>query len=611
MKESYIEGLASHNGPESCAGNRKITGEALTGVRAGRVLSRENRCNQSADDVVLCGKQDGYVRQGKCVSGSARSETPRMYGNSMRENREILCSPAENGAAGRNGKVGDHNPLMNGQGKSDRPILPAKLPNNAGPSAAEAVEERGLAKGNANKQNTRRTQGRNNGVPNALDRVRRVACRNKDEKFTALLHHVTKERLTEAFFAIKKKAASGVDGVTWYQYEAELKDNIENLYERIHRGSYRAKPSKRAYIPKLDGRKRPLGIATLEDKIVQRAVAEVLNAIYEADFLGFSYGFRPGRQPHQALDALAVGIRFKKVNWVLDADIRSYYDTINHERMMKFIEHRIRDRRLLRLIKKWLKAGVMENGRWSTNEEGTPQGSSISPLLSNVYLHYVFDLWANQWRQRQAKGDVIIVRWADDFVVGFQYQAEAERFQRELQARFAKFSLSFHPEKTRLIRFGRFACRDCKRFDGRRKPETFNFLGFTHYCGINRKGKFMVSRKTMRKRLTLKLRDVKTELRKRMHVPIKEQGAWLRSVVMGYFAYHAIPGNWDALGAFRTQVVRTWYRTIRRRSQKSRITWKHMSNIASKWLPKARILHPWPEQRFAGITFTQGRSPVR
>ncbi|HAM52564.1 MAG TPA: group II intron reverse transcriptase/maturase [Nitrospiraceae bacterium] len=498
---------------------------------------------------------------------------------------------------------------MNGCGKSDRPVLPARLPNKTEESVAEAVEERGLAKGKAVQQNTLRTQGRTNDVPNALDRIRQAAIRNKEEQFTALLHHITVERLQSAFYEIKRTAAAGVDGVTWHWYEEGLEDKLQELHGRIQRGAYRAKPSRRAYIPKSDGRQRPLGISSLEDKIVQRAVAEVLNAIYEVDFVGFSYGFRPGRKAHEALDALAIGIRRKNVNWVLDADIRGYFDSINHERLIKFIGRRISDRRILRLIKKWLKAGVIENDRVTTSDEGTPQGASISPILSNIYLHYVLDIWVQKWRKTEARGDVVIVRWADDFVMGFQYQDDAERFLKELHERFRQYELELHPEKTRLIRFGRFARQDCQRFDGKRKPETFDFLGFTHACGVRRDGQFIVKRKTMRKRFTAKLHEIKSELRKRMHESIGDLGSWLRSVVRGYFAYHAIPGNWKALGAFRIQIAKLWYKILRRRSQRNRMTWEHMRKVVDHWLPPAHILHPWPEQRFAAMT--QGKSRVK
>ena len=500
--------------------------------------------------------------------------------------------------------------MMHGDGKSDRPIVPANLSNKTGLPAAETREGRGLTKGNEIQQNTSRTQSRkNNDVSSALDLVRRAAIRNKQEKFTALLHHVTLERLRKVFYEIKKSASPGVDGVTWRQYEVNLERKLQKLHTRIHRGAYRARPSRRTYIPKSDGRQRPLGIAALEDKIVQRAVGEVLNAIYEVDFLGFSYGFRPGRQAHEALDALAIAIQYKKVGWVLDADIRGYFDAINHEWLIKFLEHRIADQRILRLIKKWLKAGVIENGRWSASDGGSPQGASISPLLANIYLHYVLDLWVQQWRKKTARGELIIVRWADDFVVGFQNRKDAERFLKELQERLEKFSLFLHPDKTRLIRFGRFARLDSKRYDGRRKPETFNFLGFTHYCGQSKKGKFMVKRKTMRKRFSAKLSDIKQKLKMRMHLPISEQGSWLRSVVRGYFNYHAIPGNGGVIGLFRFQVAKMWYKTLRRRSQRTKITWEKMVRIVKHWLPPARILHPWPEQRF--FANTRGRSPVR
>jgi RNA-directed DNA polymerase len=549
-------------------------------------------------------------KNGERMSDPARSKTSSMYGNSMRENRESLHLSLGDGTEERAGKNKIRNLAMNGCRQSDGPILPAKLPNKDPENGlAEVVEGRGSAKEKTVGQNTSRTQSRNNDVPNALHRIRQAAIRNREEKFTALLHHITLERLRASYFGIKKNAAAGVDGVTWKWYEEDLENNLRDLHARIHRGAYRGKPSRRVYIPKADGRQRPLGIAVLEDKIVQRAVTEVLNAIYEVDFLGYSYGFRPGRNAHEALDALAVGIRRKNVNWVLDADIRGYFDAIDHECLIKVIEHRISDGRILQLIKKWLKAGVIEDGRFTTTDEGTPQGASISPLLSNIYLHYVLDVWVQSWRKTEARGDVIIVRWADDFVMGFQYQDDAERFLKELQERFRKYSLQLHSEKTRLIRFGRLASQDCKRIDGRSKPETFNFLGFTHYCGKSRHGKFMVKRKTTRKRLTAKLHEVKTKLRKQMHQAIGDQGSWLRSVVRGYFAYHAIPGNWKAIGVFRTEAARLWYKTLQRRSQRNRMTWERMEKIIAYWLPPARILHPWPEQRFD--VMIQGRSRMR
>ena len=493
--------------------------------------------------------------------------------------------------------------------ESDNSIVPTTLANKVVKTTAELVEGRELTKENALQANTSRTQSRVNDVPNGLERVRQAAKRDKKSRFSSLLHYVTIEVLREAYFATKRTAATGTDGVTWVSYGENLEGNLSALHQRLNRGTYQAKPSRRVYIPKTDGQLRPLGVASLEDKILQRAVAKVLNCIYESDFAGFSYGFRPGRQPHTALDSLAIGIRTRKVSWVLDADIKGYFDTIGHDWMMKFLEHRIGDRRILRLIQKWLKAGVVENGKWRPSDGDSPQGASISPLLANVYLHYVLDLWVQHWRKRKAAGDVIIVRWADDFVVGFQHQSDSLVFLAELRERFRRFGLVLHPEKTRLIRFGRFADRDVKRYEGRRRPQTFNFLGFTHYCAVNRNGRYVVRRITIRERLKTKLQEVKAELRKRMHDTIRDQAKWLGAVVRGYFNYHAVPGNWAALGAFRTEVARMWYRTLRRRSQRKRLTWPVMQRHIKKWLPPARILHPWPEQRLTAII--QGRSPVR
>jgi RNA-directed DNA polymerase len=496
---------------------------------------------------------------------------------------------------------------MNGQGTSDRPVVPAKLPNNAGTPVAEVVEGRGLAKGNADQQNTPRTQCRTS-VPSALDRVREVARRDRKAKFTALFHHLTVDRLRAAFLALQRRAAPGVDGVTWEQYASNLEGNLLDLHARLHRGAYRARPSRRVYIPKADGRQRPLGIASLEDKVVQRAVVEVLNAIYEADFLGFSYGFRPRRSQHQALDALAVGIRRCKVNWLLDADIRGYFDAIDHGWLVKFIEHRIADRRMLRLIQKWLSAGVMEGGAWTKGEEGTPQGATVSPLLANIYLHYVLDLWVQQWRKRNARGSVIVTRFADDFVVGFQHRADAERFLGELRDRLRKFSLELHPDKTRILEFGRYAVSN-RQERGEGKPESFNFLGFTHICGKTATGKFLIVRRTMRERMRKKLHEVKAELQRRRHQSIPKQGEWLRSVVQGHFAYYAIPTNGQSLAGFRTQAIRHWHRALRRRSQRDRTNWSRMQRLAQRWVPPVRILHPWPDERFD--VRTRGKSPVR
>jgi RNA-directed DNA polymerase len=496
---------------------------------------------------------------------------------------------------------------MDDRGKSDGPIVPVKLPNNAQGRAAEAVEGSGPAKGNTSSE-TRPGPSAGQGALSGLDRVRRVAATDKEARFTALLHHADVDRLRAAYWALAPKAAPGVDGVTWVDYGQDLEENLRDLHARVHRGAYRARPSRRVYIPKPDGRQRPLGVASLEDKILQRAVVEVLNAIYEADFLGFSYGFRPGRSPHHALDALAAGIMRKRVNWVLDADFRDYFSSLDHSWLVKFLEHRIADRRVLRLIQKWLAAGVIEEGSWTACEEGVPQGASASPLLANVYLHYVLDLWAHQWRRRHAHGDVVIVRFADDFVVGFEHREDAERFWADLRDRLAKFSLELNAEKTRLIEFGRFAA-ERRKARGLGKPETFQFLGFTHACGQSRKGRFKLKRITDSKRMRAKLNALKGKIKRRMHLPIPEQGRWLASVLRGHYQYYAVPDNSEALRAFRRQAVWHWLRALRRRSQRSTVTWKRMSRFADRWLPQPHILHPWPEQRFDART--QGRSPVR
>src|SRR5262250_495410 len=458
--------------------------------------------------------------------------------------------------------------MTNGPGKSDSPTVPGKSPNKAGQPAPEGMEGKGLAKGNLLKQNASRTPSRQD-APSALERVRQAAKKDKKLRFTALLHHIYNlETLRMAYFSLKKEAAPGVDGETWRHYGEELERNLQDLSERLKRGAYRAKPVRRVYIPKADGRQRPLGVTALEDKIVQRAATEVLNAIYEADFLGFSYGFRPGRSPHRALDALYTGLLTRQVNWVLDLDIRGFFDGISHEWLVKFVEHRIADRRVVRLIRKWLNAGVLEDGKLLRVEEGTPQGGSASPLLANIYLHYVFDLWVQAWRQKRAHGDVIVVRFADDIVLGFQVKSDAERFRAELEERFRKFQLELHPTKTRLLEFGPFAIHNRRR-RGEGKPETFNFLGFTHICVRKRSnGMFTVLRQTMRKRMQAKLNEVKAELRRRMHDPVPEVGQWLRSVVSGHFRYYGVPMNTAALNIFRFQVGWHWYRTLWRRSQK-------------------------------------------
>jgi group II intron reverse transcriptase/maturase len=422
-------------------------------------------------------------------------------------------------------------------------------------------------------------------------------------RFTALLHHIYNlETLRMAYFRLKKEAAPGVDGETWRHYGEDLESNLQNLSERLKRGAYRAKPVRRVYIPKADGRQRPLGVTALEDKVVQRAAVEVMNAIYETDFLGFSYGFRPGRSQHQALEMLYAGLLTRKVSWVLDLDIKGFFDGILHEWLVKFVEHRVADRRVGRLIQKWLRAGVLEDGKHLRVEEGTPQGGSASPLLANVYLHYVFDLWVQVWRRKRAHGDVIVVRFADDIVLGFQVKSDAERFWAELTERFRKFALELHPEKTRLLEFGPFAAKNRKR-RGEGKPETFNFLGFTHICAKKRSnGMFTVLRQTMRKRLQAKLNEVKTELRQRLHDPIPEVGQWLRSVVSGHIRYYGVPMNSPALNVFRFQVGWLWSRALARRSQTGRVSLERLRRLVARWLPLVQIHHPYPLRRMGVIT---------
>jgi len=484
---------------------------------------------------------------------------------------------------------------MHEGGKSDSPVLPTKPSNKA--AAAERVEGRGLTKGNTDSTTG---SGHRAGIRvlQGLDRVRQVAERDRNARFTALLHHVDIDCLREAYEATNPKAATGMDGVTWEAYGENLEANLQDLHQRLHSGAYRAKAVRRVYIPKADGRQRPLGIASLEDKIAQGALVKVLNCIYEVDFLGFSYGFRPGRSPHQALDALTVGIKTKKVNWVLDADIRDFFTSLDWGWLGKFLEHRIADKRVLRIIQKWLKAGIIEDGSWLECDEGTPQGATVSPLLANVYLHYVIDLWAQRWRRREARGDVIIVRYADDFVVGFEHKEDAERFLTGLAERFATFGLELKAEKTRLIEFGRIAARG-REARGLGKPETFDFLGFTHICGKTRGGKFQVLRITISKRRRSKLHELNQELKRRRHLPLPEQGKWLRSVVQGHLGYYAVPGNLKAVSNFVEELKRLWLMALRRRSQKARMKWDKFAPLAARWTPRIRNMHPYPEQRFA------------
>jgi len=607
MKESYREDPASRPAPESCVGGREADGEALTGAHAGQPLSCEINHSGVPTPLTQAEGNTGQGDRGESCTAPAQSKTLRMRGNSLHGNRETPRTPAAEVPAGRSEKAHGRRSDMHVHGESDGSVVPENLSNKGEggwldpcrPEAqpAERGEGREPTKGNAPQTAAPRTQSRAS-ASNGLAGVRRRARLDKRARFTALLHHVTVDLLRESFLALKRQAAPGVDGITWQQYEVDLEPRLRDLHGRVHRGAYRAQPSRRTYIPKADGKLRPLGIAALEDKIVQQAVVTVLNCIYEEDFLGFSYGFRPGKSQHDALDSLWVALMGKKVNWVLDSDIRGFFDNLRHAWLEKFVEHRIADPRILRLIRKWLRAGVMEDGKWSGTRVGTPQGAVASPLLANVYLHYVLDLWVQQWRSRNARGDVVIVRYADDFVMGFQHRDEAEWFLNDLRERFAKFGLALHPDKTRLIEFGRFAAENRAR-RGEGKPATFDFLGFTHICGTRHAdGKFVVKRKTMAKRMRAKLKEVRTALMRMRHESLPKAGQWIRRVVQGYYNYHAIIGNMARLRAFRTQVARSWLFAVRRRSQRHRMPWERFSRIVNRWLPVPTVLHPYPNMRF-------------
>ena len=523
----------------------------------------------------------------------ARSETPSTHRSFMHGTWEIPPLSSVERLEPSGNATGDK-PDGNEGGKSDGGVVPRKRSNTA--QAVETVEGRLPTKRNALRAAAVRTQSRAS-ASSDLQRVREIAKRDKRARFTALLHHITPQRLRESFYALKRGAAPGVDGVVWNEYQPELESRLSALHAAVHRGSYRAQPVRRTYIPKADGTQRPLGIAALEDKIVQHAVVTVLNAIYESDFVGFSYGFRPGRSQHDALDAVAVGIEKRKVNWVVDADFRKFFDTIDLQWVRRFMAHRIGDQRMLRLIGKWLTAGVMEGGQLTQPNVGTPAGAVISPLLANAYLHYVFDLWALRWRRRIARGDMVMVRYADDTFLGFEHREEAERFLAELRERVAQFGLSLHPEKTRLIAFGRYANARC-RHQGRRRAETFDFLGFTHICGTARSnGWFQLKRVTAAKRMHGKLAEIKQQLRRRMHDPLREVGRWLRRVLQGFYNYHAIPGNLRRLWALRYRLMCCWWRIVRRRSQR-RISWQRFFALTKSCLPEPRVLHPYPDVRF-------------
>src|SRR5450830_284111 len=595
MKVQYWEEMANHSGPESCVAHREVWGEALTGETGRPAIEPRNQEIGMSTELSISEDTPGHGVTRQSCSDLARSETLSMPGSDLHGSWEISSVPVPRGAGGT-GKAKSRNPVVHAGEKSDTPVVPKKPPNK-GEDPAEVVEGRGVAKGNVNKNPASRTQRRNSCASMGLEGVRVVARRDKTVRFTALLHHITPQLLVESFYALRHDAAAGVDGVTWRDYEEGLYERVHGLHREIHAGAYRAKPSRRVFIPKADGRQRPLGIASLEDKVVQQAVVTVLNTIYEEDFLGFSYGFRQGRSQHDALDALTVGIKSQNVNWILDADISSFFDEIDHDWMLKFLEHRIADRRMLGLIRKWLKAGVMEDGCRVAATKGTPQGAVISPLLANIYLHYALDQWTRQWRRRYARGNVIVVRYADDSVFGFKSEETARRFLTAMKERLAKFGLTLNATKTRLIEFGRFAARD-RGHRGQSKPETFDFLGFTHCCGADRQGRFKVIRLTVKKRMRATLKEIRAQLMRRRHESVAIVGKWLNRVVQGYFNYHAVPGNLYRLAGMRSEICRAWRHAQMRRSQRHRLPWDRFNRIAKRFIPIARNAHPYPEERF-------------
>lgn len=593
MEVRYGEEVANHSGPESCVAYREVCGEALAGETGRPAIELRNHENGMPTESTISEGHTGHGAKRKSCPDPAQSENLCMPGSDLHRSWEISVVPGVVQLGGTE-KAISRKSVLNAAEKSDTPIVPKKPPNKGKP--AEVVEERGVAKGNAKGSPACRTQSREN-ASMGLDGVREVARKDRRAKFTALLHHVTPALLVESFYELKRNAAEGVDGVSWRAYESTLYERVHDLHREIHTGAYRAQPSRRVYIPKADGSLRPLGIAALEDKIVQQAVVKVLSMIYEEDFLGFSYGFRTGRSQHDALDALTVGIKSRRVGWILDADIKAFFDTIDHAWMIRFLEHRVADQRVLRLISKWLKVGVIEEGRRVASVMGTPQGAVISPLLANIYLHYVLDLWVQQWRRRHAAGQMVVVRYADDSVFGFERGGDAETFLAALRERMEKFGLALHSGKTRLIEFGRFADRDRRR-RGEGKPETFDFLGFTHCCSRTRQGWFFILRMTVKKRMRATLKGIRTKLRGMTHWPIPVVGKWLGRVVQGYLNYFAVPGNIYRLTSFRKEICRIWRRMLHRRSQRHRLSWQRFAKLEKRYVPPYRTLHPYPEQRF-------------
>jgi RNA-directed DNA polymerase len=595
MKVQHGKDVASHSGPESCGDAREGVAEALTGETGGSAIEPRN---QESGTPTPLSEAEGEMNQGdSCESwdSPARSKNLHTPGSFLHRSWEISAGPGAT-TSGNSGKAKCHTPEQPPGEKSDAFIVPGK-PSNKGDDPAETVEGRNAVKGNADQTPASRTQSRTSCASMGLEGVRKAARWKRRLRFTALLHHITPQLLVDSFYDLHRDAAAGVDGVTWREYEKILAQRVPEIHRKIHAGAFRAKSSRRVYIPKADGRQRPLGIASIEDKIVQQAVVTVLSAIYEVDFLGFSYGFRPGRGQHNALDALTAGIKSRKVNWILDADIRSFFDEIDHGWMLRFLEHRIADQRIIRLIRRWLEAGVVEDGRRVAAVKGTPQGAVISPLLANIYLHYAFDLWVQHWRKQPGRGEVIVIRYADDNVVGFEDVRTARAFLESLRERLAKFSLTLHPDKTRLIEFGRFAA-ERRRKRGQGRPETFDFLGFTHGCGTDLQGKFQVVRLTAKKRMRATLTAIRCTLLRRRHEPVPVVGAWLHRVLSGYFAYHAVPTNLLRLNGLRSEVCRAWRHALLRRSQRHRLNWSRFNRLTRKYVPSCRVLHPYPEERF-------------
>ena len=600
MKESYGKGEASHTGPESCLDDPRGRGEALTGGSIGGLLSSEN--TQFRRPIMsLEEKATQAVALSEVQSASAESEN-LAYADTLCTGigrpRERRLHGAEAAMSEATGKVSSHKPVARFPEESDGNIVPEKSANKGVATPAESMEGRTPTERNSGQEAAHRAQSRVS-ASNGLDRVRQRAEADKSFRFNNLFHFLKVDLLRASFYELKRKAAPGLDGVTWHEYERKLEDRLPGLERELHIGSYRATPAKRGYITKDDGRQRPLGIQTVEDKVVQQACVTILNEVYEPLFSGYSYGSRPGRSPHDGLDALHEGIRRQRINWILDCDITGFFDNLSHVHLRSFLEERVTDKRMLRLIRKWLRVGWVEDGKRHPGTIGTPQGSVISPLLANVFLNVVMDKWATEWRRAQAKGDVIIVRYVDDAVFGFQYEAEGRAFLKALRERLSAYELTLHPTKTRLVEFGRFAASN-RRERGQSKPETFDFLGFTHICAVTGRGKFYIRRITIRKRLRRKLKAVKAELIERMHDPLEDVGAWLASVIRGYTNFYAVPGNMKAPREFYTQVSRLWLWVIRRRSHKAkdRWTWERFYKLQKQWLPRPRVVHPYPDVRF-------------